>query len=146
MDKVMVAENFLKAVVYQNCKTVSDFLTANAGLYIRGQGRIQVYWSRPQVLAALLGEFSQWEEPALNIWHSQATSNLVALAFQLRGMRNGHPAKQSRSIVLAIHGWQVTLAQLHYDNELPSMTPEYWLVPPSLVNVLARQLGWARMS
>ena len=143
MDKVMVAESFLKAAVYQDCQAVSHFLTANAGLYFRGQGWIQAYWSRPQVLAALLEEFSQWEEPALNIWHSQATGNLVALAFQLHGMRNGHPAKQLRSIVLAIHGWQVTLVQLHYDSELPSMAPESWLVPPPLVDVLAQQLGCA---
>lgn len=132
---------FLAALVRQDAAEVNHLLRPDVGLQIRGEGRMEIYWTRARAHKALLAEFARGAEPRLTILDVHVAERSVLAAFQLQAVEDGRLVKRDRSMTLTFQEGQIAVILLYCYDEMIQARLQRWFVPVPLVNVLATDMG-----
>jgi len=126
MLPVKVAHRLITALVDNDTAVLDTVLPANAYLQVRGNGRMQIYWTRPRVRAALLAEFARWHNPTMTIGDITPHTNTITVTFQVEVMKNGRIVKHDYFALLIPQNGQIQTMILYCYHEVACAPAGIW--------------------
>ncbi len=121
-----LAHRLITALVNSDPAELDTILLANAYLQLRGNGRMQIYWTRPQVRAALQAEFSRWHQPTVLIGDISLHTSSISVTFQIEERKNGRLANHDYFALIVPCNNQVQTIILYCYHDIAWATTGVW--------------------
>ena len=121
-----VAHRLITALAENDTAVLDTILPANAYLQVRGNGRMQIYWTRPRVRAALQAEFTRWQRPTVMIGDISLHASSISVTFQVEEMRNGRSIEHDYFALLIPCNNQIQTIILYCYHEVTCATEGVW--------------------
>lgn len=126
MLPVNVAHRLIAALADNDTAVLDKILPGNAYLQVRGNGRMQLFWTRPRVRAALLAEFSRCPRPIVTIGDVTPHTSSIGVTFQIEAVENGRLAKYDYFALLVPRNGQIQTIILYSYHEAVSAPVDVW--------------------
>jgi hypothetical protein len=123
---IQAAYQLIVALANHDTAVLDTTLAANAYLQVQGNDRMQIYWTRPRVRAALLADFARWENPTLKIGDITPLCRSVTVTYRIEVMENGRPVNHERFAMLILNKGQVETIILYCYDEVICVPAGVW--------------------
>jgi hypothetical protein len=123
---IQTAYKLLVALANNDTAVLDKALATDAYLQIQGNGRMQIYWTRSRVRAALLADFARWENLKLNIGDITPLRGSVTVTYRMEIVKDGRPITHERFAMLIFHKGQVKTMILYCYDEILNAPSGIW--------------------
>jgi ketosteroid isomerase-like protein len=135
-----IADQFIAVFEANQSERYEAVLHEDASLRVWRWDGGEAHRPRARVIQCLMDERSAWPDATLEVFHTLADEEHVAMEFRIQATEQGRYVEHNRSVWLTIRNGRVQTIDLYCAEPLPSARRKGWIAPATLTDDELNQL------